>query len=99
MSVLFIDGAFGMSRRMKWAKTRATNLLRERGVEITEDGLRTASDRSVYHPKNQKRYGSTIGICDEKGNTYCVGCWWCEGEWNEVHDLYLGSRDTESDAR
>lgn len=89
----FIDGDFrvpNVGRRRKWAKTRATNLLREQGIEITEAGLAAASDRAAYHPRNQKLYASTIGIRDDEGNTYCVGCWWCEGDWTEVHTLYLG---------
>ena len=91
--MIYLDGDFrvsGVSRRRKYAVTRATNLLREQGIEISEDGRKAASDRAAYHPRNQKLYASTVGICDDDGNTYCVGCWWCEGPWTEVHTLILG---------
>jgi hypothetical protein len=64
------------------------------GFSIT--GRRAAVDRAIYHPEKAEDYGSTVGIVDSDGNTYCVGCWWCEGPWTEYHTAILGKPDPEA---
>ena len=49
------------------------------GVERCPDDKpnRAERDRRRFHPENPADYGSTVGIPDEDGNLYCVGCYWC----------------------
>ena len=92
MSFFIVDGPTRSGRK------RSDSVSRSYGRDsrgrflpgFTANGRWAAQDRALYHPDNPKDYGSTVGIMDNDGNTFCVGCYWCEGPWTEYHTLIHG---------
>ena len=86
MSSVFMDGVFD-EQPLNWREAAEQEALNRGG---DHDAIRAWGDRAVYHPDNPADYGSTVGIMDKDGNTFCVGCHWCEGPRTEAHSWVEG---------
>ena len=61
---------------------------------LSDEGKRAWADRWRYHNEDGN-YRSTVGIEDDEGNRYCVGCWWCEGPITDAHVPFFTSIDAQ----